>query len=549
VTKPESARSDQPDAAVSNLRIAWVIFVACAAVSLVVAAVAALNTALPDIAPDIGATNNQLTWIVDGYTLALAALLFPAGAIGDKYGRRGILMAGLVMFAAGSAMPIWIDEPTWFVVSRVITGVGAAFVMPATLSLITSQVPESKRALGVSVWAAVAGVGAIAGFFVTGLLLEFFSWRSIFVTFVISTVLVLVLVTTIGSTKDSTSPKFDIPGSVVSVVAIAIFVFALVEAPHSGWTDAVVLLCLIGGLLLMALFVWLQLRTDHPLLDVRVFRSRALSAGTLAILLQNTAVFGMFFLILQQFQLIYGYSPLGAAVGLVPMVIVVMVFSLLGNWLAVKFNLKAILTAGMLIMGVGMVLLGVYSDAEYWTYTAVLAVMALGFGVAQSPSTSSIMVNTPLDNQGIGSALNDTARELGASIGIAVAGSLLAAGYSHKINATAEATRAQLNHQADQLATAGQPEQAAQMHAAADQAADHLSRSLAEALQVAKQLPAQDQSLAQQITQQAHHAFTAPAGQSSIVLGVLVLIGGAIMAWLAPIRMQDDATHPVTTPE
>lgn len=514
-----------------SLRTAWLIFVACLAVSLVVAAMAALNTALPDIALDIHATSAQMTWIIDGYTLILAALLLPAGAVGDRFGRRGVLMAGLVIFAAASLAAIWVDTPGALIATRFAAGIGAALIMPTTLSLITAGVPREQRAIGVSIWAAVAGVGAILGFFVTGVLLQFFSWHSVFITFAASAVATLLLAFTIGTSQDDDPGPFDFVGSATSVLAVTGVVFGLLEAPTRGWTDPLILVGLIGGVVLGAVFVLIELRRRSPLLDVRLFRNRAFASGSLSVALQFFASFGLFYLILLLLQLVYGYSPLKSAFALIPMVAGVGVFALLGNWVAVRFDsLRIVLTVGIAVAGAGTLAIGIVDPDVYWKLAIMLSVLAVGIGLATAPSTTAIMSNTPLENQGVGSAVNDTARELGAAIGIGLAGSLMAAGYDSRIGATAEAARTQ-------LAAFGDP-------AVADQAADGIQRSLAGAVEVSRQLPPQAAELAQFIRTGAENAFVPPLQQACLVLGSVLIAGAVFLGWFAPREVMDPATLP-----
>lgn len=523
-------------------RAVWLIFIACAAVSMVVAAMAALNTALAEIAVDTGADVGQMTWIIDGYTLTLAALLLPAGAIGDRVGRRGILIAGLLIFAAASLAAIWTVNPTQLIVTRCLAGMGAALIMPATLSLITSGVPEDKRSIGVSVWAAVAGAGAIAGFFVTGVLLQFFSWHSIFITFAASAVLTAALCLTIGTSKDSEPGRFDLIGSALSVLAITGIVFGLLEAPHRGWSDPLILIGLVGGIALVVAFCLVELRRRSPLLDVRLFRNRAFGAGSLSVMLQFFASFGLFFLFLQQLQLIFGFSPLRSAVALMPMVLGVSIFALLGNWIAVRFHsLRFVIAGGILISGIGILCLGLVDYDTYWKSVWMLSTCAIGIGLATAPSTTAIMANTPLDNQGIGSAVNDTAREVGAAIGIAVSGSILAAGYSARIGPTADLAREQLTAAGQAQVAAGDPvgEIVVQQ---APEAADAISRSLAEATEVVDRLPPEAASLAEQIADGAQTAFTDPMNQAAIILGSVLVGGAVVLAWLTPRRVVGDAT-------
>ncbi|MFT4043500.1 MAG: MFS transporter, partial [Gordonia sp. (in: high G+C Gram-positive bacteria)] len=472
-----------------NLRSAWLILIACSSLSIVVAAMAALNTALADIAIDIGADTGQMTWIIDGYTLALAALLLPAGAIGDRLGRRGVLIFGLVAFALASLAAIWTTSPTQLICTRVLAGAAAAAIMPTTLSLITSGVPADKRSLGVSIWAAVAGAGAIAGFFVTGVLLEFFSWHSIFITFAGSAGMAALLCLTIGSSKDADPQRFDFLGSLVSVLAVTGVVFGLLEAPQRGWASPLVLATLIGGLLLAVVFCVIELRVTHPLLDVRLFTNRAFGAGSLSVLLQFFATFSAFYLLLQRLQLVFGFSPLRSAFALLPMVVGVSVFALIGNWLAVRYHsLRFVLSGGILISSAGLLLVGLIDYDDYPMMAWMLGVVAIGIGLTSAPSTTAIMANTPLDNQGIGSAVNDTAREIGAAIGIALAGSLLATGYASRIGTTAEYARTQLAAAGAQRIALGDTVGGHTLIAQAGVAATHISRSLAEATAVANQL-------------------------------------------------------------
>ncbi len=503
-----------------SIRTVWLILVACLAVSLVVAAMAALNTALPDIARDIGASSTQMMWIIDGYTLILAALLLPAGAIGDRFGRRGVLLAGLVVFGAASLAAVWVQTPGELIATRFAAGVGAALIMPATLSLITAGVPREQRAIGVSIWAAVAGVGAIMGFFVTGVLLQFFSWHSVFITFAVGALIAFGLTLSIGSSKDADPGPFDFIGSITSIIAITGMVFGLLEAPTRGWTDPLVVTSLLGGLLLGLAFVVIERRRTTPLLDVRLFGNRAFSAGSLSVMLQFFASFGVFYLILLLLQLVFGYSPLKAAFALIPMVIGVGVFALLGNWVAVRFHsLRFVLAIGIGLAALGIFLMGVFEPDEYWKLAVMLAVTAVGIGLATAPSTTAIMANTPLDKQGVGSAVNDTARELGAAIGIGLAGSLMAAGYASRIAPTVDGAREQLS---------------ALDPAYADQAAAGIELSLAGAVEVADRLPPQAGELADFIRSGAEHAFLPPMQQACLVLGSVLAAGAVFLGWYTP---------------
>ncbi|PKZ64593.1 MFS transporter [Gordonia terrae] len=527
-----------PSAIRLDARSAWLVLVACLSVSMVVAAMAALNTALPDIAIDTGADAGQMTWIVDGYTLALAALLLPAGAIGDRLGRREVLIAGLLLFGLASLVAIWVDGPTQLILARCFAGAAAALIMPTTLSLITSGMPQGQRAVGISIWSAIAGGGAIAGFLVTGLLLEFFSWHSIFITFAVSSAVAAALCLTIGTSKDTDPGRFDIPGTLCSVLAITGIVLGLLEAPHRGWADPLVLLCIVGGVLLAAAFVVVELRSKSPLFDVRLLGNRAFGSGSLSVAVQFLASFGMFFLLLQLLQLVFDYTPLQSALALMPFVAGVGLTTLVANWLAVRLDsLKFVIAGGALLSGVGLILLGSFRYETYWTLAGVVAVIAVGIGLASAPATTAIMSNTPLDNQGVGSAVNDTAREIGAAIGIAIAGSIVAAGYQSRIGETAQLAREQLAAAGQQRIAAGDTAGGQAMVAEAEQAGTLIERSLAEATVVVDRLSGQAAELAETIAEGSREAFYVPFEQASLVLGAIMLVASAGLLWLTPRRV------------
>ncbi|GAC58003.1 putative drug resistance transporter [Gordonia hirsuta DSM 44140 = NBRC 16056] len=416
-------------------------------------------------------------------------------------------------------------DPGELIATRFAAGVGAALIMPTTLSLITAGVPRHQRAIGVSIWSAIAGIGAILGFFATGVLLEFFSWHSVFITFAAAALVTLGLTFTIGSSKDADPGPFDFIGSITSVLAVTGVIFGLLEAPSRGWTDPLILATLIGGALLGVAFVVIEKRRTSPLLDVDLFGNRAFASGSLSVALQFFASFGVFYLILL-LQLVFGYSPLKSAFALIPMVIGVGIFALLGNWIAVRFHsLRFVLGGGIAISAAGVLAMGIFDVDQYWKLAIMLAVAAVGIGLATAPSTTAIMANTPLDNQGVGSAVNDTARELGAAISIGLAGSLMAAGYSSRIGPTAAAAR-------EQLAPLGGPEAAAQ-------AADGIERSLAGAVEVANQLPPQAAELTGFIRSGAEHAFLPPMQQACLVLGGVLLAGAVFLGWFSPRQVID----------
>jgi len=427
-------RSDQTIdanlATLSRFGRVWLLTVAALDVLLVISSMVALNAALPDIAVETAATQTQLTWIVDGYTLVLACLLLPAGAIGDRYGRRGALVAGLAIFAVASVAPIFFDSPVQIILARTLAGVGAAFIMPATLSLLTAAFPISERNKAVGIWAGVASSGAIVGFMGTGLLLQYFAWQSIFYAFSASAFVLIFCTLTIRSSRDDTATPIDGIGAVLIGAAVAVFVFGVVEAPVRGWTHPIVWGCMTAGVALAAAFAAVELRRRHPLLDVRLFGRPDFATGSVGITILFFANFGFFFIEMQYLQLVLGYSPLQTAFALAPLAVPIMVLGATMHLYLPKIGLRIAVALGLFLIGVGLFLMR-YFDAgsSYLEIAWPMLVTSAGIGLCVAPTTSAITNAVPTEKQGVASAVNDTTREVGAAVGIAVAGSVLAAQY------------------------------------------------------------------------------------------------------------------------
>ncbi|MGW0173778.1 MFS transporter [Rhodococcus sp. NPDC003322] len=485
----------------------WTLTVVCAGVALVIAAMAALNSALPAIALETGATQSELTWIVDSYTLVLAALLLPAGALGDRYGRRGVLLAGLAIVAAASVGPIWLDSPTWLIAFRAVAGVGAALVMPATLSLLTATFPPEHRARGVAIWAGTAASGGVAGMVVSGLMLEHWPWQSIFVGFSVGAVALFAATWTITGSRAENPPPMDLPGALLSIGAVGGFVLGMLEGPMRGWSDPLPLCALVVGGLCAVAFTVVELRRAEPLLDVRLFGNRGFSAGSLSMTLQYLASFALFFLIVQYMQLVLGYSPLMSGLALAPIAVPVMAMSAVIPWLLPRIGLRWLSVIGLALTGAGMLAFStVEADSGYWASVAALMIYAFGLGLCTAPATHAIIDNTPDDKQGVASAVNDTTREVGAAIGIALAGSLLAASYSQGIAPAVEAV----------------PEAAK----------DPVGSSLAAALEVAKMAGPQGDQLASF----ARSVFMDGMADAAHVLGAILIVAAVAVGMIAPGR-------------
>ncbi len=412
----------------------WTLVVACMGVSLVIASMVALNTALPDLAVATAATQSQLTWVVDGYTLALACLLLPAGAIGDRYGRRGALLMGLSVFAIASAVPAIAGHPLQIVAARAAAGVGAAFVMPSTLSLLTAAYTRNERTKAVGIWAGVAGSGGVIGMLGSGLLLRFWSWHSIFWAFAGAAALIFVLTCTVATSRDEEATPVDWPGAALIGSALVVFVYGVVEAPTRGWTDPVVYGSLAGGATLGAVFGVVEARRQHPLLDVRLFRRPDFATGAATITVSFLAMFGFFFVMMQYVQLVMGYSPIKTALAFSPLMLPMLTLSVLSHWYLPRLGLRLVVFCGLLLISLGFLWMRALSlSSPYLDLVWPLLVISAGIGLCTVPTTSAIMASVPDEKQGVASAVNDTTREVGAALGIALAGSILAARYGHLV--------------------------------------------------------------------------------------------------------------------
>ncbi|MCW2747329.1 MAG: qacA 3 [Nocardioidaceae bacterium] len=413
--------------------------VVCLALAAVVAAMSSLNVALPDIARSTHASGTQLTWIIDSYSLFFAALLLPAGALGDRFGRRRMLLIGLGIFGLGSAVAMTAQNAHQLIALRGVIGVGAALVMPATLSTITGTFDAAERAKGVSIWAGVAGASAIVGVLASGTLLEFWSWRSVFALNVVLAVAAIIgTVRIVPESADPSPGRLDVTGASIAVIGLFVTVYSIIEAPAHGWTSAQTLGGVALGALILGAFVRFELRSKNPMLDPRIFRHRGLSVGSLSIFVQFFAFFGFIFVVLQYLQLVRGDSPLVSALSMLPMAVTLMPAARLAPRLVGRVGTRTVCVSGLLLVAAGLfVLAQVDVTRSYWLILAGLLPLGAGMGAAMTPATTAITEALPASQQGVGSAVNDQTRELGGALGIAVDGSVLSSIYRNNFTVPA----------------------------------------------------------------------------------------------------------------
>jgi EmrB/QacA subfamily drug resistance transporter len=409
--------------------------VLCLSLLVVVIDNTILNTALPTLARVLHAGTSSLQWITDAYTLCFAALLIPAGALGDRYGRRLSLVGGLAVFALGSAAAAFASGTGMLIGARVVMGLGAAFVMPATLSILNAVFPPKERPQAIAAWSAVTGIGIVIGPTLGGLLLSNFWWGSVFLINIPLVVLALAgVVLLVPETAEPGGHRLDIGGTVLIAGALFAIVDAIIEAPGRGWTGTATLAEIAAGLATLAVFVWWELRIAHPLVDLRIFASPAFSTAAASVTVIFFALFGSLFVLTQYLQLVHGYSPLSAGLRALPFALAIGAASPLSPILAKRFGTRLVIPAGMALMGIGLLDLstaGVHT--AYPPIALAVAIMGAGMGLVMAPASSTIMTTVPAHQAGAGSAINDTIREVGGALGIAIVGSLAAAVYRSRL--------------------------------------------------------------------------------------------------------------------
>jgi len=414
----------------------WAILaVLCFGLLVIVLDNSILNVALPTIQQDLDATSGDLQWIIDSYTMVFAGLLLTAGALGDRFGRRGALQIGFVLFGIGSVLAALSTTSSMLIGTRAFMGIGGALIMPATLSIITNVFPPGERAKAIGVWAGTAGLGGALGPLAGGFLVTHFYWGSVFLVNVPIVVIGLLAgVFLIPTSKDPSAPRLDPIGAVLSIVGLALVLYAIIEAPVKGWTSTGTLLVGVAGLVVCIGFVVWETRSSHPMLDITFFRNPRFTAAAMAITLVFFAMFGSLFLYTQYFQFVLGYSALETGIRMIPFAAAMMVVAPMSAPIAHRFGAKVTVGLGLGLVTLGLLTLtGLQADTPYVNIFWRLMLMSAGMGLTMAPATESVMGSLPLHKAGVGSAVNDTTRQIGGALGVAVIGSVLATTYGDRI--------------------------------------------------------------------------------------------------------------------
>ena len=496
----------------------WVILgVLCTSLLIIVIGNTSLNVALPRMSESLGLSNSQQQWVVDAYSLIFAGLLFTAGTLSDRFGRKGFMQAGVVLFGAASAYATFVASTAVEVIgARAVMGIGGALVMPATLSILVNTFPARERARAIGIWAGVAGGGGALGLVLGGWLVEHFWWGSAFAINVPVTITALVLGALIVPTSRDRHPsKLDPIGALLSMIGLGVFVYGLIEAPKWGWASVTSLGIIGAGIAVLGIFALWELHTKSPMLDVRLFKDRRFGVSSVGMSLVFLTMFGFFFVVSQLFQLVLGYGPFESGLRMLPIMPVMIIFSTRAAGLVERFGARTVVTTGMLLTAAGVLILSFLTASSGYGHVLLgMFVMASGMGLTMTPMTELIMSSVPRDKAGVGSAMNDTTREVGTTLGVAILGSILSSGYTSNLGG----------------AVSGLPESA--RHAA--------EGSLAGALGVAHQIGG---SQGAALVDAAKTAWADGLHLSLMIGAGIVLFAAAIAARYLPRKADDGLVH------
>ena len=394
-----------------------------------------VNVALPTLQEDLGATTSQLQWVVDAYSVMFAGTLLLAGSLGDRFGRRRMLLVGLAIFIAASAFGALSPNADALTLARALMGVGGAFIMPSTLSILVQVFEEPReRAQAIGIWAAVAGVGVALGPILGGVLLEHFTWHAIFwVNPIFSAAVIIAVLAFVPESSDPTRPRLDPLGAVLSSLGLIALVFTIIELPDAGLAPSTV-----GGALLaiamLGLFAWWEKRAPRPILPLALFRDRLFSTAVAIVGLVYFSLMGAMFFLPQFLQLVQGMSPLQSGLSLLPGAGGLLVASVLSPRLAARWGSRRTIVLGLGVVALAMLAMAMVSAHTGYAYTgACLGMIGAGLGLALPQATNGVLASVPHERAGMGSAVNDAMGELGGAFGVAILGGIMASFYRDAI--------------------------------------------------------------------------------------------------------------------
>ena len=466
-----------------------------------------LNVAIPTLQREFSASATELQWMVDAYVLVFAGLLLTMGSLGDRFGRKRGLQVGLVIFGLSSLFAAYAGSSGQLIAARALMGIGGALIMPSTLSILTDVFPREERGKAIGVWAAVAGLGVGLGPLTGGFLLEHFWWGSVFfVNIPVIAVALIAGLILVPESRDPDPASIDLPGAVLSIGAITTLVYFIIEAPGHGWASPSIIAGLLGGMILVAVFLWWEIKTDHPMLNLDYFKNPRFSAGAGAISIGFFALFGMIFGMTQYLQFVQGFTPLEAGLRMVPVALGMAVGAGLSHRFVGRLGTNKVVAAGLVGLAAIFVTISFWQvDTSYWVIGFTFFFLAFTMGNVMAPSTDSVMGAVPEANAGIASAMNDVTRQVAGAFGVAVIGSVINTVFSERMSDAVAALPAE----------------------AAEAARD----SVGAATKVASMLPGE---AAAGLVGAAKSDFTDALGVAVIVSAVIAVIGAFLVARFMP---------------
>ncbi|GIE99032.1 MFS transporter [Paractinoplanes rishiriensis] len=409
----------------------WLILaVLCLSLLVVVIDNMVLNIAIPSLIQDLGASTAEIQWIIDSYILVFAGLLLTAGSLSDRHGRRLGLVIGLTVFGGASVLAVLCETPGQLIAARGLMGVGAAFLMPGTLSILTTVFAEDERKKAIAIWSSVLAVGALGAPAIGGVLLEHFWWGSVFLMNIPIAVLGIIAALVIIPESRGRAGRPDLVGALLSMIGMTALVWAVISTAKDGWGSASTL----GGFLIavvgLAGFAVWERRVAEPMLPLTLFRDRNFAGASLSIVLLSFSAGGVMLAITQYLQFVLGYPPMKAGFAFIPMLVTGMVFNGVGVVVDKRFGTRAALCTGLLLMAGGFgVMASLAPDDSYLKLAIAFVVMGMGTGIAGPAAYGTLMAALPPDRVGVGSAVNDTVQQVGTALSVAVLGSVLTATY------------------------------------------------------------------------------------------------------------------------
>ncbi len=468
-----------------------------------------LNVALPTLQTAFDATAAQLQWMVDAYILVFAGLLLLMGALGDRFGRARVLQLGLLVFGGASIAATFATTAEQLIAARAVMGVGAAMIMPSTLSILINVFPREERGRAIAAWSGIMGLGIGLGPVTGGFMIEHFDWPAVFLINVPVAITALLLgLVLVPDSRDPAPARIDLPGAALSISGVTVLVYGIIDAPRTGWTDPVVLGTFAAALVLLAAFVWWELRIEHPMLDFSLFRNRRMTAGVTAIGANFFGLFAVIFGLTQFLQFVLGQSPLEAGAVMLPLALGIPMGAGLSVRLVARLGTNRVVAGALIAVAVVVLTVTQWSIAtEPWVVALTLFAAGISMANVMAPSADAILGAVPEQRAGVGSAVNVLVGQLAGALGVAVVGSVMNSVYSERM--------------ADVVAQLP------------PQAAGPAGDSVGAALAIAAQLPG---ALGEALAAAARSGFVDALAAGAIVAAVAILAGALLVGRFMPSR-------------